>query len=120
MQRGIGVGVIEIKRMTERAIEQRRHRRGPCLRVAEHGGFAASVERECFEHFQQRRRGLRVAPRADRAAEKIQRQHLGALPNFRRYVLEFQVRDIGGERSGFMGHGIVSAYSWLVHRSPPV
>ena len=79
MQRGIGVGVVEIERVAERAIEQRRDRRRPGLAVAEHGRVALAVERQRFEHLEQRGRRFRVAPRPDRAAEKIQRQDLGAL-----------------------------------------
>ena len=36
MQRGIGMGIVEIKRMAERAVEQRRDRRRPGLAVAEY------------------------------------------------------------------------------------
>ena len=58
--------------------------------------------------FEQRRRGFRIAPRPDRAAQEIERQHLGALQHFRRDVLEFQVGDVSGERCGFLGHGVAS------------
>ena len=98
------MGVVEIEGMAERAVEQRRHRRRPGLAVAEHGGFALAVERQRFEHLEQRRRGFGVAPRPDGAAEKIQRQHLGARQHLVRDILEFQVGDIGGERCGFIGH----------------
>ena len=43
MQRGIRMRVVEVQRMAERAIKQRRHRGGPGLAVAEHGGIAAAV-----------------------------------------------------------------------------
>jgi hypothetical protein len=108
MQRGIRMGVVEIERMTERAVEQGRDRGRPRLRVAEHGGFALAAERERLEHFQKRRRGFRVAPCPNRAAEKIQRQDLGALQHFPRDILEFQVCDVGGQRCGFISHGVVS------------
>ncbi len=99
------MGVVEIQRMAERAVEQGRHRRRPGLGVAEHGGLALAVERERFEHLEQRRRGFRVTPRPDRAAEKIQRQHLGAFQHLERDILEFQVGDVGGEGCGFICHG---------------
>ena len=104
MQRGIRMGVVEIQRMAERAVEQRGHRRRPGLAVAKHGGFALAVERQRFQHLEQRGRGFRIAPRPDRAAEKIQRQRLGAFQHLQRDVREFQIGDIGGERCGFVGH----------------
>src|SRR5581483_10798121 len=51
---------------------------------------------------------FRFAPRADGAAEEIERQNLGALQDLRRDVLEFEIGDIAGERFGFMGHGVAS------------
>ena len=108
MQRGVRMGVVEIEGVAERAVEQRRDRGRPGLAVAEHGGFALAVERQRFQHLQQRGRGFRIAPRPDRAAEEIERQHLGALQHLRRDVLEFQVGDIGGERCGFVGHRVSS------------
>jgi len=108
MQRGIRMRVVEIKRMAERAVEQRRHRGRPGLAVAEHGGLALAVQRQRFQHLQQRGGGFRVAPRPDRAAEEIQRQHLGAFQDLRRDVREFQVGDIGCERCGFVGHRVSS------------
>ncbi len=104
--------IVEIERMAERAVEQRRDRRRPGLGVAEHGGFALAVERQRFQHLEQRGRGFRVAPRPDRAAEEIERQHLGALQHLARDILEFQVGDIGGKRCGFVGHRVSS----LCHR----
>ena len=102
------MGIVEIKRMAERAVEQRRNRRRPGLGIAEHGGFAAAVERQRFEHFQKRGRRFRVTPRPDRAAQEIQRQNLGALAHFARNILEFQIGDIAGKRCGFIGHGVAS------------
>ncbi len=118
MQRGIGVGVVEIEGMAERAVEQGGDRRGPALAVAEHGGFSRPVERQRLQHLQQRRRGFRVAPRPDGAAEEIQRQHLGAILDFGRDVLELQVRDIGGKRCGFMGHGVASLAFCQIEHDP--
>ena len=100
--------IVEIKRMAERAVEQGCDRRRPGFAVAEYGGVAVAVQRQGFEHLQKRWRRFRVAPRADRAAEKIERQDLGALQHFPRDVLEFQFGDIAGERFGFMGHGVSS------------
>ena len=108
VQRGVRMRIVEIEGMAERAVEQRRHRRRPGLGVAEHGGFALAVERQRFQHPKQRGGGFRIAPRPDRAAEEIQRQHLGALQYLRRNILEFQVGDIGGERCGFVGHRVPS------------
>ena len=108
MQRGIGVRIVEIKGMTERAVEQGCDGRRPGFAVAEYGGIAVAVQREGFEHLQKRRRRFRVAPRADRAAEKIERQNLGSLQHFPRDILEFQIGHIAGERFGFMGHGVSS------------
>src|SRR6266700_6969600 len=104
MQRGIGMGVVEIERMAERAVEQRRHCRRPGSGIAEHGGVALAVERKRLQHLEQGRRGFRIAPGADRAAEKVERQRLGARAHLRRDIFEFQVGDIGGERCGFIGH----------------
>ena len=102
------MGIVEIEGMAERAVEQRGDRRRPGLGVAEHGGVALAVERQRFQHPEQRRRRFRIAPRPDRAAEEIERQHLGALQHLRRDVLEFQIGDIGGERCGFVGHRVSS------------
>src|SRR5215213_6795730 len=49
-----------------------------------------------------------ASPRPDSAAEKIQRQHLGARQHLLGDVLEFQVDDVSGERCGFIGHGVAS------------
>ena len=117
MQRGVRMGVVEIERMAERAVEQRCHRRASRSCIAEHGGFALAVERQRFQHLEQRRRGFRIAPRPDRAAEEIQRQHLGALQHLRRDVLEFQVGDIGCERCGFVGHGVASRLLFIAGRA---
>src|SRR6185437_16138174 len=89
-------------------IEQRRDRRRPGLVVAEHGGLALAVERQRLQHFQHRRRRFRIAPGPDRAAEEIERQHLGALQYLRRDVVEFEIGDIACERFGFMRHGVAS------------
>ena len=102
------MGVVEIEGMAERAVEQGRDRGRPGLAIAEHGGFALAVQRQRFQHLKQRGGGFRVAPRPDRAAEEIQRQHLGALQHLRRDILEFQVGDIGCERCGFVGHRVSS------------
>src|SRR3954466_10185098 len=61
MQRGIRMRVVEIERMAERAVEQRGYRRGPGLAVTEYGGLAGAIQRQRFEHFQQRRRGFGVS-----------------------------------------------------------
>ena len=108
MQRGIRMGIVEIERVAERAVEQRCDRRRPGLGVAEHGGLALAVELERFQHLHQRGRRFRVAARTDGAAEEVERQHLGALQHLRRDVLEFQVGDIAGEGFGFVGHGVAS------------
>ncbi len=108
MQRGIRMGIVEIERVAERAVEQGGDCRCPGLAVAEHGGPALAVERQRFEHLEQRGRGFRVAPRPDGAAEEIQRQHLGALQHLRRDIREFQVCNIGGKRCGFIGHRVSS------------
>ena len=108
MQRGVGMGVIEIKRMAERAVKESGDRGRPGLAVAEHGGPALAVQRQGLQHPKQRRGGLRIAPRPDRAAEEIQRQHLGALQHLRRDVRKFQVGDIGCKRCGFVGHRVSS------------
>jgi len=102
--------IVEIKGMAERAVEQGRDRGRPGSTVAEHGGFALAIERERFEHFEQRRRRFGVTARADGAAEKIERQDLGALQHFVRNVFEFQVGDVGGERCGFIGHRVSSLF----------
>jgi len=67
-------------------------------------GLALAVELERLEHLQQRRRGFGIAPGADGAAEKIERQDLGALQYLRRDVLESEIGDIACKRFGFMGH----------------
>jgi hypothetical protein len=108
MQRGIGMGVIKIEGMAERAVEERGNRRRPGLGVAKHGGFALAVQRQRFQHIEQRGGGFRIAPRPDRAAEEIQRQHLGPLQHLWRDILEFQVGDVAGERCGFVGHRVSS------------
>ena len=100
--------IVEIKGVAERAVEQSGDRGRPGLAVAEHGGFALAVQRQRFQHLQQRGGGFRIAPRPDRAAEEIERQHLGALQYLRRNILEFQIGDIGGERCGFVGHHVSS------------
>src|SRR6202012_2867561 len=98
------MGVVKIERMTERAVEQCRDRRSPRPVVAEHGGGALRIERQCFERLEPRGRGIRIAPGPDRAAEEIERQRLGALAYRFWNVLEPEIGDIGGEHCGFVGH----------------
>ena len=98
------MGVVEIERMTERAVQQRRYRRGPALVVAEHCRFTGRIERQRLQHLQDRRRRFGFAPGADRAAEEVQRQQLGARQNVLRNVGELQRGDVACERGGFVGH----------------
>jgi hypothetical protein len=61
-----------------------------------------SVERQRFEHLQQRGRGLasrraRIAPPRKSSVSTLAR-------HFRRDFLEFQIGDITGERCRFIGH----------------
>src|SRR5262249_12073361 len=108
MQGGIRMGVVEVERVAERAVEQRRHRRCPGLAGAEHGGLALRIELERLQHLQQRGRRLRLVAGADGAAEEVERQHLGALQHFRWNVRKFQVGDITGKGRGFVGHRVSS------------
>ena len=109
--------VVEIKRMAERAVEQRRHCRGPGLGVAEHRGSPLPSSASASST-KQRRGGFRIAPGPDRAAEKIQGQHLGAFQHLARDILEFQVGDIGGEGCGFICHGVPRLFLAVVSCLP--
>ncbi|MGY3107283.1 hypothetical protein ACVWW7_003910 [Bradyrhizobium sp. LM6.9] len=108
MQRGIGVGVVEVEGMAECAVEQRRDRRRPGLAVAEHRGVALGVERQRLQHLQDRGGRFRFAAGPDRAAEEVQRQQFCPIQHFRRNIPVFQAGDIGGERCGFVGHRVSS------------
>src|SRR6266567_7843907 len=101
--------------MAEGTVEQGCDRRRPGLAVAEYGGPTLAIEGQGFEHPQERRRRFRIAPRADRAAKKIERQNLGALQYLWRDVLESQIGDIACKRFGFMGHRVSSAFPRYCH-----
>ena len=104
MQRGIRMGVVEIERMAERAVEQRGDRRRPGPVVAKHGRLAAPIQRKRLQRLEQRGRRFRITPRPDGAAEKIERQRLGALAYFFGDVFETKIGDISGKRCGFLCH----------------
>src|SRR5580692_5290497 len=117
MQRGVRMGVIEIERVAERAVEQSGNRRRPGSVVAKHGRVPAPVQRKRLQRLEQRGRGLRIAPRPDRAAEKIEGQGLGALAYLFGNIVEAEVGDIGGKRCGFLCHCWL--LDWLACGSDP-
>src|SRR5271163_3452183 len=112
MQRGIRMRIVEIERMAERAVEQSSDGRRPGSVIAKDGRVTLPIQRQRLECLEQRGRGLRIAPRPDGAAEKIERQGLGALTDLFGDVFETKAGDIGGKRCGFVCHSCFLGFFW--------
>ncbi len=117
MQRRVRVGIIEVQRVAECAVQQRGDGGGVGLAVAEHGGVACAIHPQCRKHREDGGRGVGFLARTHGASQKVQRQHLGALQDVLRNGVECQVLDIGGQRRGFMCHFFVPL-SWRHVKQP--
>ena len=91
MQRTRRMGVIEIKRMGERAVNERRRRRRVGAPIAHHRARAA-CQSEFLDRRDKARRRLRVVARADHDAREVQNQPLGALGDFFWQISKCQFR----------------------------
>ena len=77
------MGVVEIERMAERAVEEGGAGRGPAARVAEHAGMAgADAERPGGA--EQGLRALRVVAGAHDVADQVEHEQARALHHLRR------------------------------------
>ena len=105
MQRAGGVGVVEVQRMRQRAVQERGAGGRVARGVAEHAGIAGGHAHGA-DRGEERRRALRVMPRADDVADQVQHQEARALHHVRRQAVE---ADVGGELREFCGdaHGDV-------------
>ena len=103
MDRAAGVGVVEIQRMGERAVDQRRARRGVAVRVADRrrrvSRHAEAVHRrdQAFGRF-------RIPPGAQGDAEGVEDQQLGTARDLRRQIA---VGEAGGKFRRGAGDGWV-------------
>ena len=104
MQRAGGMGVVEVERMGQRAVQHRRAGRGVAGAVAEHRR-AAGGHAQRPGHRQQGRGAFGVVPAADDVADQVEHQESGAFLDLRRQGGEIQRRTIGGEGLGDGGHG---------------
>jgi len=101
VDRAAGVGVVEIQRMGERAVDQRRAGRRVALRIADHSRRAARhAEALCGRDKAFGRFGIPAG--AQRDAERVEDQQLGAARDFRRHVA---VGQAGGEVRRGAGDG---------------
>ena len=105
MQRTVGVSVVEIEGMAERAIEQRRDRRSVAAAQAEGRRFAGPVKPEITHRAEERGRRIRVARGANDAADEIHRKALRPLGDLGRKSVIFQFSDISREDFRLIGHG---------------
>ena len=103
MQRAGGVGIVEIQRMRERAVQQRRAGGCVAFAVAEHDA-APPGQAECPNRFQQRRSSGRVLARTDDAAEQVEHQQGNADNDGFRQRRLAQARGELGEVAG-QAHG---------------
>jgi hypothetical protein len=99
MQRGRRMGVVEIERMGERAIQQRRPRRCIARGVAKHPGIAGA-EAERAGGGEQSGRALRVMAGTHDVADQIEQQKPRPLGHFRRQCLDAEPGRKGGEFGG--------------------
>ena len=83
MQRAIGMSIVEIERMTECAVQQRRHRRSIATRKAEHRRSPRRIEPEALEHGKQARRRIRLLAAANHTADQVDGKMLCAFGNSR-------------------------------------
>lgn len=81
MQRSLGVGVIEIKRMGQRAVYQRRCRRHIAPVVADNRTRAPRQTQSLYGS-EQRRRRFRIVARPHYVAGNIENEELGPLDDF--------------------------------------
>ena len=82
MQRGSGVGVVEIERMGEGAVDQGGSGRRIAGRITNHAGAAAGKAEAC-DGGEQARGRFRIVAGAQRNAGDVEHQQLGALRDFR-------------------------------------
>ncbi len=109
MQGALRVGVVEIQRVAEDAVQQGGDRRGIASPVAHHRADPLAIQAQPPQRREHGGSRFRLAPRTHRAGQQVQRQGLGPLRRRRRDVGE---RQVGGER----GQG----ESFIRHRAAPV
>ena len=83
MQDGGRVGVVEIKRVGKRRVDERRACNGISGRIGDNGRGAGGQSKR-MHRGQQRHRAFRIAARPDRVAEQIQHQQRNALQDIAR------------------------------------
>ncbi len=99
MQAAGGVGVVEIERMGQRPVQERRPRRGVARRIAEHAGIAAG-EAQRPGGAQEGLRALRIVPGADDVADQVQQQEARAVGHLRRQAVQADGGDEFGQCGG--------------------
>ena len=107
MQRAGGMRVVEVQRVRQRAVQQRRACRSVAGGVAEHAGIAGGHAHRA-DRGEERGRALGVVPGADDVADQVEHQEARALHHVGRQPVE---ADVGGELREFGGdaHGIGSS-----------
>ena len=105
MQRGIGMGIVEIERMAERAVEQGRRHRAITPVHAEDGAGAFAIQPHGPQHRQHSRRRFPFRRRPDDGTDKVagqrQRPARRCARNARRRGID---REAG--KHGCNGHGV--------------
>ena len=105
MQRRIGVGVVEIQRVAEHAVEHGGDGRRVAAAQAEGRRFAGPVKPEITHRAEERGRRIRVARGANDAADEIHRKALRPLGDLGRKSVVFQFGDVSREDFRLIGHG---------------
>ena len=110
MQRSRRVRVVEIQGMRQRPVQERRTRWRVARRVAEHAGIARRHAHRPYRG-EERRRALRVMPRAHDVAHQVQHQEPRSLHHVIRQTVE---PDVGAELCEFGGdtHGSLSSWRY--------
>ncbi len=100
MQRTVGMGVIEIERMAERAVQQRCRRRAVTTVEAEHGAGAVAAEPETLHHRQDREAGIGLVRRSDARSNQVRSQRQRARRHLGRYLVHWRRRGEFGQNAG--------------------
>ena len=100
MQRAGGMCVVEIQRMRQRTVEERRTGGRVARGVTEHAGIAGGHAHGA-DRGKEGRRALRVVACADDVADQVEHQEAGALHHLGRQTVE---ADVGGELSEVSGN----------------
>jgi hypothetical protein len=118
MERACRVGVVEIKRMPERAVQQGGSRRRVGPRRADDRARAGAVEAEAAQHREHGRTGFGLCAAPSHVPGKIEDQPLGAAHHLAWQDLEGEARHIFRQLLRFVCHPDLPPRQSLWHPPP--